>query len=218
MLVVGAILSSTSILLLTVGFFFSQTVIGDEEIEDPQVLVLALLQLGVGFLEVAVYLATIVMFLLWLHRSYENLPAFGVRKNELKYSPGWAVGSFFIPFVSLVVPYRAIKELWAKSVPYSGDLFSDQSPPAVFPLWWAIWLVSNFANQIYFRVSWRTELSPEIESLAGMFTSFLDLIAAILALMVVRQIDRQQLANEKLFPGMVSPLPPPPPVLPPAGP
>lgn len=207
-----------SILLFTVGFFFPQTVIGDEEIEDPQLLALALLQLGVGLLEVVVYLATIVMFLFWLHRSYENLPAFGVRKNELKYSSGWAVGSFFIPFVSLVVPYRAIKELWTRSVPNAGDLFSNQSPPGVFPVWWGVWLISNFANQIYFRVSWRTELSPEIESLVGMFTAFLDLLAAVLALMVVREIDRQQLANEKLYPGMVNPHPPPPPMLQPSGP
>lgn len=203
-------------LLSIVEFFFPELVVGDEEMEDPKVLIMALFQIGLGLLEIVVYLATIVTFLLWLHRSYENLPAFGVRKNQLQYSSGWAVGSFFIPFASLVIPYRAIKELWRKSVPNTENFFSDPSPPPFFPLWWAVWLISNFANQIYFRVSWRTELAPEVSSLAGLLTAFLDLLAAILALMVVREIDRQQSANEKLMPGLVSPHPPRPPVLQPA--
>ena len=143
-------------------------------------------------MQVVVYVATIVAFLMWLYRSYENLPSFGVRRNNLKYSSGWAVGSFFVPFVSLVVPYRAVKELWNKSVPNSGEMFSDLGPPGFFPLWWAVWLVSNFANQIYLRLSWRGELTPETDAMLGVLTGILDILAAILALMVVREIDKQQ--------------------------
>jgi hypothetical protein len=218
LLIIGAILSVASMLLFTVEFFFPELVLGDEEIEDPKMLVIALFEIGLGLLEVIVYLATLVMFLLWLYRSYENLPAFGVRRNELKYSSGWAVGSFFVPFVSLVVPYRAMKELWTKSVPSSGDMFGNLSPPGFFPLWWAVWLASNFANQIYFRLSWRGDLTTEASSLVGLMTAFLDLLASILALMVVKEIDRQQLDSEKLIPTLFSHQPPPPPVLQPIGP
>lgn len=214
LLMIGAALSLASMLFSLLELFFPHLVATDEEINDPQILLMALLQLGLGLLTVVVYIATIVFFLMWLYRSYENLPSFGVRRNTIKYTSGWAVGSFFIPFVSLVVPYRAVKELWIKSVPNSGDFFSDLGPPGFFPLWWAVWLVSNFANQIYFRVTWRAELTVETLAIMGLLTGLLDLLSAVLALMVVREIDRQQTESEKLIPReWSSSYPPPPPVL-----
>lgn len=214
LLMINALLSLASALLSLLELFFPQLVpIDDEEINDPQVLAVALLQLGLGLMQVAVYIATIVAFLLWLYRSYENLPSFGVRRNNIKYSSGWAVGSFFVPFVSLVVPYRAMKELWNKSVPNSGDMFSDPGPPGFFPLWWAVWLVSNFANQAYFRLSWRGQLTAEVSATLGVLTGILDILAAILAIMVVREIDKQQTESSKLIapPALIDqpPLPPP---------
>lgn len=209
----SAVVSLISLLVSVLQVFFP-TLATDEEISDPATLIVALLQIGVGLLQLVVYVATIVAFLMWLYRSYENLPSFGVRRNNIQYSSGWAVGSFFIPLVSLVVPYRAVKELWTKSVPNSGDMFSDPGAPGFFPLWWGVWLVSNFANQIYFRLSWRGELTPEVDATLGVVTGILDILAAILALMVVREIDRQQTESAKLIPReFKSPLPPPPPTL-----
>jgi hypothetical protein len=215
---VSAVLSLGSALLSLVQLFFPELFpIGDEEINDPGVLVVALLELGLGLIYLVVYVATIVVFLMWLYRSYENLPSFGVRRNQIKYSSGWAVGSFFIPFVSLVVPYRAMKELWKKSLPNSSEMLSDVGPPGFFPLWWAVWLVSNFVNQIYFRLSWRGELTPEASGTIGVVSGILDILAAILAVMVVKEIDKQQTESAKLIPReFASSQPPPPPVLEPA--
>ncbi len=70
---------------------------GDEEIIDPTILVVALLELGLSFVELAVYMATIVVFLMWLYRSYENLPSFGVPRNQIQYSSGWAVAASLFP-------------------------------------------------------------------------------------------------------------------------
>jgi hypothetical protein len=214
LLIISAVLSVASLLISLLEFFFPNLAPTGDEITEPEVLAVALLQFGLAVIEVAVYIATIVVFLMWLYRSYENLPSFGVRRNTLKYSSGWAVGSFFVPFVSLVIPYRAVKELWNKSVPNSGDLFSDLGPPGFFPLWWAAWLISNFANQTYIRLFWRDELSAEASAVFGIVTSLFHILAAILAIMVVREIDRQQIESAKLIPSeMVSPGPPPPPVL-----
>ena len=212
LLIVSAVLSFASIPVSILPVFFSD-IVSDEEISDPETLVVALLQVSLGLIQIVIYLATIIAFLMWLYRSCENLPSFGVRRNTIKYSSGWAVGSFFIPLVSLVVPYRAVKELWNKSLPNSGDMFSD-GPPGFFPLWWGVWLVSNFANQIYLRLSWRGELEPDVEATLGVLTGILDILAAVLALMVIREIDRQQTETAKLVRGDVkSPYPPPPPVL-----
>ncbi|HMA36213.1 MAG TPA: DUF4328 domain-containing protein [Chloroflexia bacterium] len=70
----------------------------------------------------AVGLAAGVLFLIWIYRAHRNLPALGAAC--LKYSPGWAVGGFFVPFVSLVLPFRVMAEIWKASQP-EGNLADD---------------------------------------------------------------------------------------------
>ncbi|QYO65100.1 DUF4328 domain-containing protein [Leptolyngbya sp. 7M] len=48
-------------------------------------------------------IATIVLFLVWLYRAHKNL--FSLKPTHLDFSPGWAVGWWFIPFLNLVRPY-----------------------------------------------------------------------------------------------------------------
>ncbi|HWN11217.1 MAG TPA: DUF4328 domain-containing protein [Pyrinomonadaceae bacterium] len=197
---------------MALQFVFPKLALSGEEINEPELLVFGLLMLGVGLIQLAVYLATIVAFLMWLYRSYENLPSFEVRTSNIQYSSGWAVGSFFVPFVNLVVPYRAVKELWSKSVPKAAEMFSEPGPPVFFPLWWATWLISNFADYIYFRLSWRGELDPDLDATLGVLTGMLEIVAAILAIMVIREIASQQEKSASLIPRELgSPgLPPPP--------
>jgi hypothetical protein len=211
LLIANAILSLLSSLTFALGMLFPTTT-QIEEISDPGVLVIAVVQVGSALIQVVVYIATIVVFLMWMYRSYENLPSFGVPRRDLKYSSGWAVGSFFVPFVSLVVPYRAMKELWSKSVPGPGRIFGDPSAPGFFPLWWAVWLISNMANQVLLRMELRGELSTELSSILGFVSGLLDILAAVLALMVVREIAQQQTQSANLLTQSgTGGLPPPPP-------
>jgi uncharacterized protein DUF4328 len=183
----------------------------DELQENPGGLVVALLQLGVGSLQALIYIATAVCFLMWLYRAYRNLPSFGTPSQNISYSAGWAVGSFFIPFVNLVVPYRAIKELWRNSSPTNAFLGST-SPPSWFPLWWLFWLLSNFASNIYFRMAFREDISREVTAIGGVITDALTIIAAIFAIVVVEEITgRQEEASTALGLGQSPTYPPPPP-------
>lgn len=200
LLMVGIVLSVLTLVFLLVEYAFPEVTNFEEETPGAATLVFALFLLGLAFLEIGVYIVTIVFFLMWLYRSFENLPAFGVPRNSIKHSSGWAVGSFFIPFVSLVVPYRAVKELWNKSVPNSGTMFGDQSPPGFFPAWWAAWLLSNFASKAYLRFSFNDQLSPAADSIFGAVTSALSILAALLAIKVVGEIDKQQSESSKLLP------------------
>ncbi len=197
LLIANAALSLISALTAVFGLFFPLPAEG-EEVAEPIGLLVALLQVGIAVLHFVVYVATVVVFLMWMYRSYENLPSFGVPPRDLKYSSGWAVGSFFVPFVSLVVPYRAMKELWNKSVPDTGTMFSDLSPPAFFPLWWAVWLISNFANQLHLRLELQGNIAPETSYILTIVIGFIDILAAVLALSVVREINEQQVESSKL--------------------
>lgn len=87
--------------------------------------------LGIGHL--VLFFLTGAAWLLWQHRAHSNLKVSG-----LQFTPGWAVGWWFVPFASLIKPYQAVKELrqassgrpdWSHSVGWS-----------VLGRWWATWV------------------------------------------------------------------------------
>lgn len=54
-------------------------------------------------------LAAMVLFLVWLYRATANLQV--AQEAPLAVSPGWAVGSFFVPFVNLYAPLKGLQQL-----------------------------------------------------------------------------------------------------------
>src|SRR5262249_44746752 len=62
------------------------------------------------WVQLALGIATAVVFLMWLYRAYANLESFGVK--DLENYPGWAVGSFFVPVFNLGGPLVIVQELW----------------------------------------------------------------------------------------------------------
>ena len=61
----------------------------------------------VGILWLVIFIIMSILFLMWFRRAYYNLHQL---KNNLSYTDGWAVGSWFIPFANWVLPYRIMKE------------------------------------------------------------------------------------------------------------
>ena len=198
LLIIGAALNGAGLCFFILHYLSPGTTI-TEDTTDPITIILALMEGGIALMGVGVFIATIVFFLMWMYRSIENLPAFGPGRGPSAYSSGWAVGSWFIPFVSLVVPYQATKELWNKSVPNTGSFFSSLSPPVFFPVWWLFWLLSNFVSNAYFRLTWNEQLAPETDALVGAVSSILNIVAALLAMKVVKEIDTQQTESAKLI-------------------
>ncbi|MEA2206843.1 MAG: hypothetical protein QOE77_3619 [Blastocatellia bacterium] len=191
---------------------------GVEIEDDPMRLLVGLFEIGVGLLQFVTFVATVVVFLMWLYRAYENLPAFGHWRSSIKFSSGWAVGSFFVPFVSLVVPYQAVKELWRKSEPANALTFGESGPPSFFPLWWGFWIVSNIVSQISFRMTLEQKAPADITNVVAIASDLLDIPAALLAIAVVRSIDRRQTeASQQVNVQFQAPPSPPPSFQPAAG-
>ena len=205
LLIVGAALDVVMLFFFLLHFLAPGTVITDDTTE-PITIIIALMESGVALMAVAVYFATIVVFLMWMYRSFENLPALGVPRASIGFSSGWAVGSFFVPIVLLFAPYQATKELWKKSRPMA---LGSSGPPAFFPSWWAFWLMSLIAGNLYFRLSFSERLSPEADAMLGSVSTVLSIIAAVFAIMVVKEIDKQQTESARLIgQGTVSSEPP----------
>jgi len=69
----------------------------------------------IALIHIPIFIASIVVFLIWEYRSFNNLSALEAR--NLEFSPGWAIGWWFVPFANLFKPFQAMRELWAESDP-----------------------------------------------------------------------------------------------------
>jgi hypothetical protein len=149
-----------------------------------------------------VSVALVVVWCVWQYRGQANLRPLGA--DNLKYSPGWAVGWWFIPFANFAMPYLTVRELWKASDPEAGSVgwqMGKTSP--LIPFWWAFWLgyyalvltgssilAGADANGV---ASVGTRIAVTQWSIAGQFAY---IVAAVLAVLIVRQVDERQRAKE----------------------
>jgi len=115
----------------------------------------------VGFLYLIASIVSGIIFLMWFRRAYANLQT----KTDIQYTPGWAVGSWIVPFINLVRPYQIMKELYVqtKSLLEARGISVNLST-GILGVWWALWLISGVVGQVVFRMAFR---GPEtIESLS----------------------------------------------------
>lgn len=153
--------------------------------------------------------AVIVVWLIWQHQSTANLWARGYA--GLKTRPGWAVGWWFIPFANLAMPLVAMLELDRRSTPDG----TPRRAGGVLGWWWAAWLASSvvpaigaisagmaaFVDEIQ-RLDTRGPAPTTFDFTAAahaiapwiLVAGVLQLIAAALAILVVRRIDEGQRA------------------------
>lgn len=134
--------------------------------------------------------AAAVTFMVWFHRAYKNLSAFGATLSG--YDPSAAVWCWFIPFVNLVRPMTIAKEIWVGSTPDSAGIRSTISSPLI-SWWWATWLISGFLGTILLR---NTDVATIDEVLSLQYRAILvnglRVTAAVLAMLVVKRITERQ--------------------------
>jgi hypothetical protein len=115
----------------------------------------------------------------------------------MRFTPGWAIGSFFVPFISLYQPYQAMKEVWLVSS--NPRQWQQQRRSAILPWWWFFWLVGRVLGQVSFRMRLSAKVIPDFTT-ADVLAEFADCVGialACLALVLVGRITRMQL-NQKL--------------------
>jgi hypothetical protein len=165
---------------------------GEEIADEPTVTALMSLVLGVVLL--IVYLVVVIFWLMWVHRTYRNLPALGA--VGLNYTPGWAVGYHFIPILNLFRPLQVMRETWrASDVRYSrGTDWQVLNVPALLGWWWAMHLISAIVNQISFRVYQRSEDAEVLLAVAwvDLFMLGFDILLLLVEIGLVRRLTNLQ--------------------------
>lgn len=130
--------------------------------------------------------ATSVSVLMWIHRANYNAHQLGA--TGMKFTPGWAVGWYFIPIAMFWKPYQAMKEICQAS--FNPQRWWDEERPALLPAWWALWLLTNGAEGASWSVS--TEAAESASDLARQMLA----IPLILVLVsIINQVHRMQMAN-----------------------
>jgi hypothetical protein len=78
----------------------------------------------------------------------------------LDYSPAWAVGLFFFPFLNLVSPYLVVREIWKASGfaagRSTGDSWRSSPSSLLIPFWWATYLLMSLVGLV---AVWRARSS-----------------------------------------------------------
>ena len=156
-----------------------------------------------GLLQTACYILCIVAFLTWYGRAYRNLGRLGAR--GLRWGNGWAMAYWFIPIANLFRPKQVVNDIWRASDPGLARGAADWAGgrvPAVIHWWWALWLISSFAERILFSRSMEAGDSPsEFVSLSQTYIvwDLIDVIPAALAFLVVRKVTTRQEERRRRF-------------------
>ena len=158
-------------------------------------------QQAIFTIEFLVFIAAAILFLLWIHRAHGNLPALGAR--GMRYSPGWAVASFFIPYACLALPYQVVREIWRASDPDTdtADAAGWKKLPTspVIKLWWACWLVCGVAGMLVALSASNITTASQLlaASQTMLAASLVTIPAAVFTIAIVRAIDRRQEEGSK---------------------
>lgn len=138
--------------------------------------------------------ALLIISLMWLYRVHKNLTALGA--SELRFSPGCAIASWFIPIVNFYQPYQVVKEIWKASDPSvnpSSNLSWQKAPTSlILGWWWGFWLTSAIVGQASMFSNKKTSDSVYTMSWVLLVSDILIIVADILLILIIRTIDIRQ--------------------------
>ncbi len=134
------------------------------------------------------FLVSVVLVAMWIHRAHKRLQEAG---HALNFTPGWAVGWYFIPIANLVQPYNAMKELWNLS--HGEDEEFKNEGNGRLGLWWGMWLVGNIVSNISQRMV-ESESADwiQIGFVLGAIGAAGTLAAAVLLAGIIKQVTKVQ--------------------------
>src|SRR5580693_1675394 len=150
---------------------------------DPIQGIVGLLQLGLG-------VVTGITFLKWIYRAYKNIQGFGA--EGLRFSPGWAIGYYFIPILSLIRPVQVMSEIWRAS--YDPRNWPRSPGSWLIATWWSLFLLYSGVTQVSLQLGLQASTNDQW-TLAAVFAilgDFFSLPLSIIVLRLVTEIYKRQ--------------------------
>jgi hypothetical protein len=149
----------------------------------------------IGILQVLIYVATGIMFIIWFRRAYRNLEAWGT--EGLRFEAGWTVGGWLVPVLNLVRPKQIMNDLWRATDPelpvQPGVAWKQVRVPLMVHAWWLLFLLSLAVGIVASNFREASTLQQiRGASVVTLLSDVLILPAAVLACLVVNQITQRQ--------------------------
>ncbi len=152
-------------------------------------------QQAIGVVQFVIYIVTGITFLVWIHRANRNARALGA--EGMQFTPGWSVGWYFVPIMSLWKPFQAMREIWQASAE-PGNWRAVQAPP-LLGWWWALYLGNQILNQAAYH------LSDKVDSMDSALTASFVMTASsisgmpldVIGILLVTKIAANQMWQTK---------------------
>jgi len=143
-------------------------------------------------------------FIWWTRRATCNVRALGAARPD--FSPGWAVGWWFVPIAAWFQPFRVLRQAWRASDASLGTEESEDWRHAGMSGWLAVWWILYLVvATLWNGVSGRPDAEMmEAETIADLASVVLVLdalmvVVTVLTLWVVAALtSRQEEANRRL--------------------
>lgn len=142
----------------------------------------------IAVIYIVAYILSGIAFIRWFRRAYFNLH---MKARVLEYSESAALWNWFIPIVCLFRPYKIMVNMFTETNALLAARQKPDLPETNITLvgwWWTLWIAGNIIGQFDFRYGMRAETIDEliISTLISIFTFFISVPAALMAIQVIR--------------------------------
>jgi hypothetical protein len=139
-----------------------------------------------------IMLAVFVVLIIFLFRASKNTELWDTSRRT--WTPGWAIGGWFIPLANFVIPLLVILDIWRRTPERSADGGARTSPSAsAVGVWWVLFLIGTVLIRIDFDYDtldeYKTQDWAHIAGSIGLA------ISAVLLIRIVRDLARRQRAT-----------------------
>jgi|GEM_PF-2080511 len=151
------------------------------------------------------FLLSAALFIGWFFQAYKNLRRLGVQ--NMRYGNGWAIGSWFVPILSLVRPKQMANDIWRGSergVEVSSG-WRLVPVPSIVHWWWGLFLLQGalvywgqtMTQGGYDKLTTFGELSSGFSQIktgttVDVIGDIAGIAAAVVAILVVSSITERQ--------------------------
>lgn len=137
-------------------------------------------------IELVLFLVGAVAWLIWQRRFNLRLRALG--REGMRFSPGWSVAWYFVPFANFVLPPQVMQESWQASDPDSGATeWKDSRPSSLVYAWWSTFIIGNIVSRAGLTSGLAGDRNAPL--LTDALSAVLVVTAGILAVILIRRLE-----------------------------
>jgi hypothetical protein len=157
----------------------------------------------IGIAQIILFAVTSIVFARWIMWANYNVRQLGAK--DLQFTPGWAVGWYFIPIANLFKPYQAMAEIWCAA--QSPESWPTIARGALLRSWWALILIDGLVTNAATRIALSANTIEQIIFGSGLmiFSDAISTATCWVALQLVRQITAFQSQSFRRLTGAVTP-------------